>query len=159
MKRLSNSTEQSKRVEICQARQRKFIVGALVCAAVLGGLRPARAAIVLQYDSQNYVAGTWTDTSPSANNATQGTVGFQPTLTGTTPSGKPALVFDGTDDQLNLTTALSAPAFTSSPNLTIVTVVKNTASAPNASTFIAGSVLDALTLICPTTGRDKAICV
>jgi hypothetical protein len=104
----------------------------------------ARASLVLQFDSTNYVAGTWTDTSGNANHATQGTVGSQPTLTGSTPLGKPALVFDGTDDLLGLTTALSGAAFTTSPNFTMLTVVNNKQpdSSFHISPFISGSGAD-----------------
>ena len=93
-------------------------------------------ALVLQFDSVNYAAGTWTDTSGNANNATQSTGGLRPTLVwSATPGGKPALQFDGADDFLSLTTALSSPAFTTSPNLTFVTVVKNYKADTSGGTF------------------------
>src|ERR1019366_5300587 len=88
--------------QVVRTMQNKLGVIAVTAGLALGFAAVARAALVLQYDSRNYVPGPWTDTSGSANNATQGTVGFQPTLTGTTPSGKPALTFDGVNDLLSL---------------------------------------------------------
>ena len=77
------------------------------------------AALIVQYDSANYVSGTgtWTDTSGNGNNATQATAGNRPTLVaGATPSGQPALQFNySAPDALNLTTAIGGAAFTPLP--------------------------------------------
>lgn len=53
-------------------------------------------------DDYDPSTGTLTDSGGEGNNATQGTSGFRPTLG--TANGRPAMVFDGTDDRLQTAT-------------------------------------------------------
>ena len=87
------------------------------------------AAMVLNFDSANYNAGTgvWADTSGNANNAFQLSTPNRPTLTlNATPSGHSAVTFTQAQLQyLDLTAHLNGAAFTSAPSFTLLAVARH----------------------------------
>ena len=87
------------------------------------------AAMVLNFDSANYNAGTgvWADTSGNANNAFQLSPSNRPTLTlNATPSGHSAVTFTQAQLQyLDLTAHLNGAAFTSAPSFTLLVVARH----------------------------------
>ncbi|MFA7236853.1 MAG: LamG-like jellyroll fold domain-containing protein [Phycisphaeraceae bacterium] len=109
---------------------------ALGTVTTVSGMR-ADAALVLKLDAANYSitagVGTWTDTSGNNNHAkTPANVVNPPVVVpaiqaGATPSGAAALTFNPTSgtSSLRLQTILNSAAFTTSPTLTIVMVVKS----------------------------------
>jgi len=56
-------------------------------------------------DAGSGAVSSWLDRSPSGNHVTQGTAGNRPTTT--TLNGRPAILFDGTDDFLEKTSAFA----------------------------------------------------
>src|SRR4028119_209201 len=69
---------------------------------------------------------TWIDQSGYNRNATQPTVGLQPTLAVSALNGQPTVRFDGTDDTMSVPLNIN-PSF--NPNLTIFTVFNSTTAA------------------------------
>ena len=70
----------------------------------------ASAALQLKLEAANYDpgTGTWTDSSGNNNHATQATPGNRPTLVANqTADGSPVVRFDGVNDSLTLTSAIT----------------------------------------------------
>ena len=68
--------------------------------------------------------GEWKDQSGGANNATQATAGFRPTLRTNVQNGRPVVRADGSDDVLSLGT--NVPALAINGDLTVLAVIRKT---------------------------------
>ena len=68
--------------------------------------------------------GQWKDQSGNANNATQATAGFRPTLRTAVQNGKPVIRADGVDDIMSLGTNVTS--LTINGDLTMLAVIRKT---------------------------------
>ena len=75
--------------------------------AGLVGFNPISLAPAVWYSDTGSNAAQWDDISGNGRHATQGTVGFRPSIQTDSINGKQVRRFDGTDDFLSITSAFS----------------------------------------------------
>lgn len=85
--------------------------------------------------SNNDPVSSWTDQSGSGNHATQDTLSLRPLFKTNTINGKPAIVFDGTDDYVAYNGTILV-----NTDYSIFTVVRRNAQGPSNNFYMGGTI-------------------